>query len=142
MHELSICQALIEAAADAVSRLPAPPPRVLRVTLRIGHLTAVVPDALRFHFDLLTPGTVLEGATLDIEEVPVRGRCGACAHEFVTEALVLRCPACGAGDVQVLAGRELELVALDVADGPESEEVSADAGDGLDTAPAASASPP
>ncbi|MDR7480922.1 MAG: hydrogenase maturation nickel metallochaperone HypA [Armatimonadota bacterium] len=123
MHELSICQALIEVAADALARVPAPSPRVLRVTVRVGRLTAVVPEALRFHFDLLTPGTVLEGAELVIEEVPARGRCAACLYEFAADGFPSRCPACGARDVLVSGGQDLDVVALDVADDDAQEPV-------------------
>lgn len=117
MHELSICQALIDVAAEALGRLSVPPPRVRSVEVRVGRLTAVVPDLLRFHFDLLSPGTALEGATLAIEEVPARGRCAACRLAFAVEHVPVWCPACGSGDVTVTGGLDLDVVALEVADG-------------------------
>ena len=116
MHELSICYGILEVARAALEPLPRPLPRVERVTMRIGRLTAVVPDTLSHYFDLLTPGTELEGAALTIEEVPIRGRCGECAASFEIETLSFTCPRCGSGLVELLCGRELEVVSLDTAE--------------------------
>ena len=115
MHELSICYGILEVARVALAPLPRPLPRVERVTMRIGRLTAVVPDTLSHYFDLLTPGTDLEGAALTIEEVPIRGRCGECTASFEIETLSFTCPRCGSGFVELLCGRELEVVSLDTA---------------------------
>ena len=116
MHEFSICQGIIEVAAAALDDLPRPLPRVSGITVRVGRLTAVVPDSLRHYFHLLTPGTVLEGATLVIEEIPVRARCADCAARFEIEVLSFSCPFCGSGLVELHSGRELEVVCLDTAE--------------------------
>ncbi len=116
MHELSVCQGIIEIATTALSALPEPRPRVSAIALRIGRLTGVVPDALRFHFALLSAGTALDGARLDIEEIPLGGRCAACGDAFQNEALTFLCPGCGSGFVGLVTGRELEVVSLDTAE--------------------------
>jgi len=116
MHELAICHGIMEVAVAALEGLVAPIPRVDRITVRIGRLTAVVPDSLLYHFDLLTPGTRLEGAELVIEEVPIRGRCADCAARFEIDTLSFTCPLCGSGLVELLSGRELEVVSLDTAE--------------------------
>ena len=113
MHELSICQGIVAVATTALKEVPPPPPPVARVTVRVGRLTAVVPDSLRYHFDLLTPGTLLHGAALVIEEVPIRGRCADCAARFEIDTLSFTCPVCGSGVVELMSGRELEVVSLD-----------------------------
>jgi len=113
MHELSICQGIMDVAAGA---LPAPIPRVLSVSVKIGRLTGVVPDSLLYYFELLSPGTPLAGATLVIEEVPIRGRCGDCAADFDIDTLAFTCPACGSGFVDLLSGRELQVVSVDTAE--------------------------
>jgi hydrogenase nickel incorporation protein HypA/HybF len=116
MHELSICHGIVEVAVAALEALAPPVPRVERVTVRIGRLTAVVPDSLRYHFDLLTPGTRLEGAALVIDEVPIRGDCADCGARFEIDTLCFTCPRCGSGLVTLLSGRELEVVSLDTAE--------------------------
>ena len=116
MHELSICQGMMEVATAALENLSSPLPRVGAVTVRVGRLTAVVPDSLRYYFDLLTPGTVLEGAALVIEEVPIRARCADCGARFEIETLSFTCPRCASGLVELLSGRELAVVCLDTAE--------------------------
>jgi hydrogenase nickel incorporation protein HypA/HybF len=113
LHEWSICEGIIEAATIALDGLPRPLPRVSRVTVRIGRLTAVVPATLCYYFHLLTPATMLEGAVLDIEEVPVRAHCADCSAYFEIDILSFTCPRCGSGLVELLSGRELEVVSLE-----------------------------
>jgi hydrogenase nickel incorporation protein HypA/HybF len=65
----SVVDAVTERVGDA---------KVVRVLLEIGKLSGVVPDAIRFCFDLATAETTLEGATLEIIETPGRARCLQC----------------------------------------------------------------
>lgn len=108
MHELSIAQAVI-----AVATRHADGRRVRRVELRVGHLRQVVPDALRFAFELSCEGTLLEGAELVIEEVQSRGICRMCGVETTMTAFPLQCRSCGALDLEVVAGEELLVEALE-----------------------------
>ena len=116
MHELSICHGIIEVARSTLDGLPRPLPCVSRITVRIGRLTAVVPDSLRYYFGLLTPGTVLEGASLVIEEIPIRARCAHCTASFEIESLSFTCPLCGSGFIELSSGRELQVVSLETAE--------------------------
>ena len=109
MHELSIAQAIVNIAErHAEGR------RVYRVSVKLGHLRQVVPDALQFAFQLLTDGTVLAGAELAIEEVPAGVRCRWCGTQTRAEGFPLTCAACGSLDVEVCAGEELLVDELDV----------------------------
>ena len=66
--------------------------RIVAIRLKIGTLSGVVPDALRFAFDTLTTGTLAEGAGLAIDDVPARFWCGTCAKEFEAGDLLSECP--------------------------------------------------
>lgn len=116
MHELSICRGIIEIACAALAEFPRPIRLVSAVTVRIGRLTGIVGESLRCYFDLLSPPTPLAGAALLIEEVPIRGRCADCAARFSIDTLSFTCPACGSGLVDLLSGRELQVVSLDVSE--------------------------
>jgi hydrogenase nickel incorporation protein HypA/HybF len=114
MHELSIAVGLIDLAAEEAARQGNV--RVATVYLRIGPLAGVVADALRFSFDLAAEGTAVEGARLEIEDVPVTVRCARCAADnTVGDPQRIRCPICG-GPATVVGGRELELAAMEVID--------------------------
>lgn len=115
MHELSIAINVVELAAEQAGRFPGA--RVEAVHLRLGALAGVVKDALLFSFDAASRGTVVEGARLVIEDVPVLVFCERCrAERVVGDHLRFRCPVCGMPTADVRQGRELELTALEVSD--------------------------
>jgi len=109
MHELAITESIV---AAVVERMPDTPVR--RVNLSIGRLSGAVPDAVRFCFDLVTTGTSLDGAVLEIDEPRGRVVCRRCAVEFDTDEVLALCP-CGSADVELLQGRELRIRSVEVA---------------------------
>lgn len=114
MHELSIAQSVIETVTEHVSAHGGG--RVQGVTLRIGALSGVDAGALRFSFDVATVETLLEGARLEIEEVPAAAYCPACDAERTLAGIQrLRCPVCGAPTPRILRGRELEILEVELA---------------------------
>jgi hydrogenase nickel incorporation protein HypA/HybF len=90
--------------------------RINAVGMRIGTLSDVVPDALTFGFDLCIKDTALDGAALEIEHVPVRGRCNACRKEFEVDGYLFVCSECQSRDIEMLQGQELEITYLRVED--------------------------
>jgi hydrogenase nickel incorporation protein HypA/HybF len=106
MHELAITQSVVDAVTERTGSAP-----VASVRVRVGRLAGVVPDAMRFCFDLVTAGTPLEGATLEFDQPAGRARCRTCGEDFALADLVLLCP-CGSADVEVLAGRELAVASV------------------------------
>lgn len=110
MHELAITQSVVEAVTARTGSA-----RVAEVHVRVGRLSGIVPEAMRFCFDLVTDGTPLEGATLEIEQPAGRGRCRRCGDDLELVDLVLLC-GCGSADVEVLAGRELAVASVQMAE--------------------------
>jgi hydrogenase nickel incorporation protein HypA/HybF len=115
MHELSIVEALIEQAQRELNRA-GQRGKVLRLELGVGRLSGVHPDSLRFAFDLLSPGTRVEGAEILICEPRAICRCRACNARVEIEDLVVRCPSCSSDDIAIEGGRELMLQSIDVED--------------------------
>jgi hydrogenase nickel incorporation protein HypA/HybF len=109
VHELAIAESVVDTVTQ---RLPGA--TVTCVHLEIGALSGVVPDSIRFCFDLATEGTPLAGAALEITEPPARCRCRACGAEFQPDTPIVLCP-CGSADVAVLAGEELKILSVQVA---------------------------
>ncbi|WP_338203928.1 hydrogenase maturation nickel metallochaperone HypA [Parageobacillus thermoglucosidasius] len=111
MHELSIAQNLAELAIEAAKHTGMK--RVHALHLKLGVLSGVVKEALEFSFDVVIEGTLLEGAKLIIEDIPVKVFCPACQEAHVlSEPFPMRCPVCGTKTSQVLEGREMELFSL------------------------------
>ncbi|MBA2239731.1 MAG: hydrogenase maturation nickel metallochaperone HypA [Solirubrobacterales bacterium] len=109
MHELSIAQSVVEVATRHAAGRP-----VRVVELRVGHLRQVVPASLEFAWELLTEGSPLDGARLEIEVVPARVACRDCEAESVIDGFPLACGRCGALDVEVVAGEELLVSELEL----------------------------
>jgi hydrogenase nickel incorporation protein HypA/HybF len=112
MHELAICRGILDVAGAALAE-HTPRVAVSSVAVRIGRLTGIDPECLRFYFDLLITDTPLAGAMLRIEEVPIRGLCRACAAEFVIESPAFTCETCGGSAVDLLSGQELQVISLE-----------------------------
>ena len=89
--------------------------RVVKVEVRVGHLRQVVPDSLEFAFSLITQGTALDGAALDGSPTSrLRDAAGTAAGESVMDGFPLCCTACGGLDLELLAGEELLVEALEL----------------------------
>ncbi len=108
MHELAITQSVVDAVLDRTGQR-----KVTTVRLKVGRLSGVVPDAMRFCFDLVTAGTALEGADLEIEEPAGRASCRTCGSDFAVSDPILLCD-CGSADVEVKSGRELLVSSVEV----------------------------
>lgn len=108
MHELGIVQEVVAIASESARGR-----RIRRVVVEIGALTAVVPEALHFAFELVAEGTPVQGATLEIRDVPARARCRTCATGVELGTAWGAC-ACGSLDLEILAGNELSVKELEV----------------------------
>ncbi len=108
MHELAITESVVATVAQRV-----PGATVTSVKLEIGALSGVVADSVRFCFDLVTEGTSLQGASLEIVEPAARCRCRGCGAEFAPDWPILICD-CGSADVAVLCGQDLRIVSVQV----------------------------
>ncbi len=112
MHELSIMQSALSVALESARQAGAT--RVHSIRLRIGALSGVVPDALEFAFEALTPGTAAEHAKLAVEHVPARFWCATCTREFEAEDMLAECPECHTLSAELRAGREMEVASLEI----------------------------
>jgi hydrogenase nickel incorporation protein HypA/HybF len=108
VHELGLAQEIVDVVSETVGT-----DRVARVVLEVGALALVLPDALRFCFDLATADTPLEGAELEIVETPGRARCRDCGGDVALTRPFGRC-ACGSSDLDWLSGEELRIKTVEV----------------------------
>lgn len=108
MHELAVTQGVVDMITERV-----PDRRVTTVRLEIGRLSGVMPDAVRFCFDVVVDGTGLQGAALEITEPSGRARCRSCGASFDTDDVLVLCD-CGSADVDVLGGDQLRILNVEV----------------------------
>jgi len=112
MHELAVCQALLEQVSHVARERDAVAVNVVGV--RLGPLSGVEPHLLERAFEIARAGGVAANAQLVVEPEPVRIQCRGCGGEHDTDASHLRCPACGHGPVRLVSGDALILERLEI----------------------------
>jgi len=119
MHELSLCQALLD-QVDSVARQHGAV-AVHRISLSIGPLSGVEPDLLAHAYALAKAGTVAENAELELARSPVTVQCADCGAETDVAPNRLRCGVCGANRVALVRGDELLLTRVEMTAGTSRE---------------------
>lgn len=109
MHELAIAESVVRIAGEQADGR-----RVAKVYVKVGHLRQVVPSALAFSFELLAEGTPVEGAELEMEQVPASGTCRACGVDSHLPNFPLQCQSCGGFELDILRGEELMVESLEL----------------------------
>lgn len=113
MHELSIAMSIVEMAEEESERRGVD---VEAVHLKLGALSGVVKEALLSCYDMACEGTRLQGSRLLIDEVPVIIFCQVCkAERPLSSTQLFCCPQCGTPSAEIVQGKELEVVALEIA---------------------------
>ena len=112
LHELGLTQSLIEIAEEHARRENATV--ITSVTMEIGALSGVMPEAVEFAFEACSQGTLADGATLHIHRIPALGRCQTCGKESAMESLLDGCTACDSFALDILKGQEMNLTELEV----------------------------
>jgi hydrogenase nickel incorporation protein HypA/HybF len=113
MHELSIALSMLDLAAEEAQRHGCV--RVLGIHVKLGPLSGVVREALLSAYQLARENTPLEDAQLVIEEVPVLVHCPTCqTRRAVVSVQELCCAECGTPSADIVSGRDLEMVALEI----------------------------
>jgi hydrogenase nickel incorporation protein HypA/HybF len=109
MHELSIMQSVVN-----ICEQNAKGNQIKSVTLEVGELSGIIPNALEFCFESCTKGTLLENAQLIINVIPPKVRCNGCGAIFSAKAYYDSCPQCKGFDIEILFGEELRVKELEV----------------------------
>ncbi len=114
MHELSIAKGIVETVRRQLSDSRACEVRTVR--LRVGELAGITPDSLRICFEVVSQETPLQGAALEIENVPGISLCLGCNREFKRGNFVMGCPFCENSSLELISGDELDVVEIELAE--------------------------
>lgn len=104
---MSIAAAVLEAVRTETARYPGA--RAAKVGVRIGEVSGIEPDSLRFCFDALVADTDLAPLALDLEWVARRNRCRGCGTNFAVVDYNFICTACGNPETEPAGGDEIDL---------------------------------
>ena len=112
MHEMSLADSVLQIIEDTARTQDFT--RVRRMTLEIGRLAAVEPEAMRFAFDAVMRGTLADGASLEIIEIPGQGQCAGCGATMEMEEAYGLCPQCDGAQLRVVSGDRMRVKYLEV----------------------------
>ena len=112
MHELAICQSLMEQVESIARERDAK--RVTSITIGMGPLSGVEFQLLKNAYPIASAGTVAEDAELVIEHLPIRVRCNQCGSESDALPNKLTCKQCGDWRTTLISGDEMMLMSLEL----------------------------
>ncbi len=112
MHELAITEGIMEAAVPEAERHGAK--KILEIRLKIGVLSGVLPECIQEYFNIVSRGTIAEGARLSVEKIPITIACHDCGYNGEIPMRKIHCPECGSSAIKILTGREYFVDSLEV----------------------------
>ncbi len=112
MHELGVTQEIFNIVMREARKYGAK--RVLRVEVEVGEFSTIEPEPVRLYFEIVSKGSIAEGAEVEVRKLPIRVKCNSCGYEYEADKYDLTCPECGGIDVEILGGRELIVKKIDV----------------------------
>ena len=119
MHELSMAEAIVETVLDVAEKNDAQ--EIVEVTIEVGELTMLNPEQVKFLLGVLAEDTLLEGAEIIIEEVPVEIKCRSCEFTGLANTdgsdhylSIVKCPQCDERNVEILTGKECNVKTIKI----------------------------
>ena len=114
MHELSIMGNILDIVLQHAEKNNAR--KVMKVNLKIGILSDVIPEWAQKYFEMLSKDTIADNAELIIEKVPARIKCNNCGfeYEFTKENWQFSCTRCDSSDIELLSGREMTVTSIEI----------------------------
>jgi hydrogenase nickel incorporation protein HypA/HybF len=120
MHELAVTESMLKIAVHHAAQANAV--RVTALQLVIGQFSSIVDDSVQFYWDMISAGTICEGAQLHFERRPARLKCLDCDQTYTLNGELTDCPNCHSARIKVVAGEEFYLDSIEV----EAESVLSD----------------
>jgi hydrogenase nickel incorporation protein HypA/HybF len=120
MHEVAVMQGVVKTILHSLSQAGAS--RVINVQLTIGRSGHFTEENVRQHFEVLTKGTPIEGASLTISWLPATVQCLSCLHRFSScePAEQTKCPICGDLVIEIDHQDTCFVSTIDVVSGEEA----------------------
>lgn len=111
MHEMAVVHSVLKLVLDTGEKSNAD--QILKIRLRMGEYSDVVPEIFREYFDLAAKGTLAEGAILELTRVPATIRCRECGRTGMADSR-LSCSFCGSSNILLVTGREFYVENIEV----------------------------
>jgi hydrogenase nickel incorporation protein HypA/HybF len=112
MHELSVTESILSIAQQHAQHSQAS--RVTDIHIIVGQLASIVDDSVQFYWDIISQGTICEGAQLHFERIPATLLCLECNTEYQIQSVLTPCPTCNSYRVKVISGEQFWLESIEI----------------------------
>lgn len=113
MHEMSYIMRMTGMAIDVANENHAR--KIKKIVIEIGKTSGVMPYYMYKYYPEAVKGTILEGAELVCEEVPVKALCEECNKEYLpVRDNGYLCPQCGGKKAHIIEGKGVVLKNVEI----------------------------
>ena len=112
MHEYAVTKGLINIAVEEAQKVGAEKITVIRLV--IGDLSTIIDESVQMYYDIISEGTMAQGAKLEFRRIPAQFRCVACGHKYDKPKKGFECPDCGSDGLPTGVGKEFYIESLEV----------------------------
>ena len=112
MHELAITEQILNLALRHAGEANAR--QVTDLHLEIGALSTIIDDSVQFYWDIISQGSLCQGAALHFHRTPARLHCQDCDQVYTLEHELTACPHCDGIHVKIISGQEFQLTSIDI----------------------------
>ena len=112
MHELSVTQSILNIALESAEEAGAE--KINKIKIAAGEMTGYVPRYVQEYFNIVSRGTIAEGAELEFKKIPASALCRVCGKETPLTDYRFVCAHCGGNDLKLIHGREFLVDSIDI----------------------------
>lgn len=112
MHELAVTEQILNLALRHARDAHAS--QVTDLHLQIGALSTIIDDSIQFYWDIISQGSLCQGAILHFDRVPATLHCHSCGQNYTLEHELTTCPSCNGIQVQIVSGQEFQLTSINI----------------------------
>lgn len=110
MHEFSLAEEVIKLAEHEAKKNNAV--SVSEITIEVGNMSGIEAEAFESALGLLSEGSILDKACLNILKLKGKGVCNSCKQEFEMDKRMDTCPQCHSFPSEIKGGNEFRVVSL------------------------------
>ena len=112
MHELPVTKSILNICIEELDRHNMD--RVLKINLKIGELTGLIPETIEYYFNIIAEGTKAENARIISQKIPVEVSCKNCGNVFEARRGVFSCLECNSHDIKITGGRDFLIDTIEM----------------------------
>jgi len=112
MHEYPVTEQIIRIASEKAKDNKAV--KVNRITLVVGEHSGFIGESIQMYFDIISRGTICEGAILEIESIRARWKCSLCDITYTRQPYSFACPRCGQDGMPTDIGKEFFIKSIEI----------------------------